>query len=124
MGSLIELIPGLPDGVVGIEAVGRVTDDDYEQVASPAVEDALSRHEKIRLVHVLGERFEGHSAAALWEDAKLGKHVRSFERIAVVTDLKSFGTMMKVQGWALPGTIRLFPSEKPAAALAWASEGL
>ena len=37
---MIELIDGLPDGVVGLEAVGEVTSDDYELVATPAVERA------------------------------------------------------------------------------------
>ena len=71
-GAVIELIEGLPDGVVGLEAVGEVTSDDYSSVAIPAVEDALSRHKKISLMHVLGERFTGYTAGGEWDDAKLG----------------------------------------------------
>ena len=85
----IEQIEGLPDAVVGLEAVGEVTSDDYERVANPAIERARAAHEKIRLVHVLDERLQGHTAGALWEDAKLGvTNLRSLERIAVVTDLE------------------------------------
>ena len=69
---MIELIEGLPDGVVGLEAVGEVTSDDYSSVAFPAVEDALSHHKKISLLHVLGERFTGYAAGGQWADAKLG----------------------------------------------------
>jgi hypothetical protein len=54
---VIELTKGLPDGVIGLEAVGEVTSDDYATVAVPAVEQALVTHEKIRLLHVLDERF-------------------------------------------------------------------
>ena len=76
---MIELIEGLPDGVVGLEAVGEVTSDDYSPVAFPAVEDALSRHKKISLLHVLGERFTGYEAGGGWADAKLGVlHALSF----------------------------------------------
>ena len=101
---MIELIEGLPDGVVGLEAVGEVTSDDYSSVAFPAVEDALSRHKKISLLHVLGERFTGYEAGGGWADAKLGVlHAFSFRRIAVVTDLDHIRKQVKRAGWAGPG---------------------
>jgi hypothetical protein len=86
--AVIELIEGLPDGVVGPEAIGEVTSDDYSSVAFPAIEAALARHKKISLLHVLGERFTGCEGGGGWADAKLGVlHAFSFKRIAVVTDL-------------------------------------
>ena len=92
---MIELMHGLPDGVVGIEAVGKITSDDYAAV-SPAIEEALAAHEKIRLIHVLGERFTGFTAGGMWEDGRFGlSHTFSFERIAVVTDLGSVRTLVK-----------------------------
>ena len=66
---MIELIEGLPDGVVGIEAVGEVSSADYDTVANPAVERALERHAKIRLLHVLGDRFTGYTAGGILRDA-------------------------------------------------------
>jgi SpoIIAA-like len=83
---MIELIQGLPEGVVGIEAVGKVTSDDYAAV-TPAIGVALASRDKIRLIHVLGARFSGYTAGGIWEDGKLAlSHPLSFERIAVVTD--------------------------------------
>ena len=106
---MIELIEGLPDGVVGLEAVGEVTSDDYSSVAFPAVEDALSRHKKISLLHVLGERFTGYAAGGEWDDAKLALlHPFSFRRIAVVTDLDHVRKLVKGAGWAVPGEMKLF----------------
>ena len=122
---MIELIEGLPDGVVGLEAVGKVTADDYERVARPAVEQALRSHDRIRLVHVLGERLDSHTAGAAWKDATLGiTHVRSFERIAVVTDLESIRVLVKTAGWSVPGEIRLFANDERSDAEVWAAEGL
>ena len=121
----IEQIEGLPDAVVGLEAVGEVTSDDYERVANPAIERARAAHEKIRLVHVLDERLEGHTAGALWEDAKLGvTNLRSLERIAVVTDLEQIRTLVKGAAWSLPGEMRLFSNAERAEAIDWACEGL
>ena len=122
---MIELIAGLPDGVVGIEAVGNVTSKDYDDVVAPVVERALASHQKIRLLHVLGDRFTGHSASALIEDARLGlSNVRSIERIAVVTDVGHFRAFVKGAGWTLPGDLKLFSNAERAEAEAWVSEGL
>ena len=121
---MIELIQGLPDGVVGIEAVGKVTSDDYTAV-TPAIDEALAAHEKIRLIHVLGERFTGFTAGGMWEDGRFGlSHTFSFERIAVVTDLDSVRTLVKAGGWAVPGAIRLFSNADKDEAVTWVSADL
>ena len=121
---MIELIEGLPDAVVGFEAVGEVTAEDYALVVSPAVDSALAAHEKIRLLHVLGERLEAHTSSALWDDAKLGVHARSYDRIAVVTDLQHFRALVRGAGWALPVEVRLFSIGQRSEAEAWVSEGI
>ena len=121
---MIELIEGLPDGVVGLDAVGEVTADDYTAVAIPAVEDALSRHKKISLMHVLGERFTGYTAGGEWDDAKLALlHPFSFRRIAIVTDLDHVRKLVKGAGWAIPGETKLFSNVQRAEAQAWVSAG-
>ena len=86
---MIELIEGLPDRVIGIEAVGNVAED-YTDIVARAVERALASHPKIRLLHVLGDRLVAHSASAVFEDAKLGlSNFRDIERIAVATDMST-----------------------------------
>ena len=122
---MIELIEGLPDGVIGIEAVGNVTREDYTDIVAPAVERALASHPKIRLLHVLGDRLVAHSASALLEDAKLGlSNFRNIERIAVVTDRQQFRVLLKGAGWTFPGDLKLFANAEHAEAEAWVSEGL
>jgi hypothetical protein len=119
---VIELIKGLPDGVVGLEAVGEVTSDDYSSVAIPAFEGALSRHRKISLMHILGERFTGYEAGGQWADAKiLLLHPFSFKRIAVVTDLDHVRKQVKDAGRLVPGEMKLFSNAERAEAEAWVS---
>jgi SpoIIAA-like len=121
---MIELMQSLPDRVIGIEAVGEVTSDDYA-VATPAIERALATREKIRLIHVLGERFTGFTAGGLWQDGKLGlSHATSFERIAVVTDLDTVRTLVRAGGWSVPGEMRLFSNAERDEAVAWVSADL
>ncbi|MGE5282848.1 MAG: STAS/SEC14 domain-containing protein [Chloroflexota bacterium] len=116
---MIETIPGLPDGVIGFEAVGEVSADDYKDVLIPAVEAAL-KGDRIRFLYVLGERFEGMSAGAMWEDTKVGfEHLRAWERMALVTDVEWIGHTVKAFGWTIPAQVRVFPVAERAAAEAW-----
>lgn len=122
---MIQLIEGLPDAVVGIEAVGKVESADYDTIAAPAVRRALERHPKIRLIHVLDDRFTGYTAGGAWQDAVLGlANARSFDRIAVVSDSESIRRLVTLGGWSLPGELQLFPNREREQAEAWASEGL
>ena len=117
---MIELMPDLPDQVVGIRAIGELEDDDYEDVLVPAIEDRLSRHDKIRLLYVLGPESEGYEADAMWEDAKLGvKTFTSYERIAVVTDSNAVRRAVKAFGWLMPGEVTTFPVAELDAATTW-----
>ena len=122
---MIELIEGLPDAVVGLEAVGEVEAADYEAIAAPAVKHALEGHPRIRLIHVLDERFTGYTPGGALQDAVLGlAHPRSFDRIAVVTDSQSIRRLVTLGGWSIPGELKLFPNRAREQAQAWASEGL
>ena len=42
---MIRLIRNMPPGTIGIEAVGKVTEDDYQNVLVPAVSEALERND-------------------------------------------------------------------------------
>lgn len=117
---MIEVLPGMPEGVVAVEAVGEVSSDDYKETLIPAVESALESNERIRLLYILGERFDGISAGAAWEDTKLGLgHVRGWERMALVTDVDWIAHAIKAVGWAIPGELRVFPTAEREAAEAW-----
>jgi hypothetical protein len=82
---MLTLIEDLPEGVVGVEASGKVTSEEYEQVLVPAVEAARSDGGRVRLLNLLGHGFSDYTAGAAWEDAKLGLgYLGSWERIAIV----------------------------------------
>lgn len=116
----VRLIQDLPDAVIGFEASGKVKDDDYEDVIIPALKACLERHEKCRLLYVLGPESQGFDAGAMWDDAKLGlSHLGSWKRIAFVSDDGAYGTMVKAFGFAMPGEVKVFPLGKLADAKAW-----
>jgi len=120
---MIELIPGLPDDVLGIEAKGEVTGEDYEQVVIPAVHRQLERGGKVRLLYVLGSEFDDFTAAAMWDDTKVGMgHPFSWERIAAVTDRDAYRRLFKAVGFLMPAKVKVFGLEELDAAKAWVAE--
>ena len=120
---MIRLIRGMPPGVLGLEAVDEVEDDDYQDVVVPAVEAAISAHGKVRLVYVLGPEFEEYEGDAVWEDLKLGlSHPAAFERTAIVTDARWAGPAVKAFSVLWPGQARAFPLAELEAVKRWAAE--
>lgn len=119
---MIEMIQGLPEGVIGARAVGSVTAEDYESILMPAVEGALSAHDKVRMLYVLGAEFEGYDSEAALDDTRMGlRHWADFERIAVVTDHSVLRTAIKGFGFLMPGEVRVFSVDELESARAWVS---
>jgi SpoIIAA-like len=117
---MLVLLTDLPPNVLGVEAIGKIEASDYRAVLEPAVEAALAAHDKVRLLFVLGEQYEGYSVEASWEDAKLGLgHWGSWERIALVTDHEWVAGTVKALAWMLPGKVRVFGNEDREAAAVW-----
>jgi hypothetical protein len=94
---------GMPSGVIGPEAVGRVTDQDYEDVLLPAVRTALERGD-VRLLFMLGREFDSYSAGAVWADTKLfAGHRTGWKKVAVVSDADWLENSVKAFSWLMPG---------------------
>jgi hypothetical protein len=118
---MFEVLEGLPDGVIGIEAVGEVEAKDYDTVLTPVVEKALAAG-GVRIVIVLGDRFTGYSAGAAWEDTKFGfEHLRGWKRTALVTDQGWASHMAGAFGWLVPGKFKHFSLAERDAAINWAA---
>lgn len=119
---MIRLLEGMPENVLGVEAVGKVTDEDYENVLAPAVRGKLESHGKLRLVYVLGDDFDGWTMGGMWQDAKLGaSETKAWESIAVVTDRHWLKHMVQAFGWMIPGDVRVFDLADLDAAKQWAA---
>ena len=123
---MLTLLSDLPEGVIGVEAQGEVTAEDYEQVLRPAVEAAMAAGDgRVRLLYVLGHEFPDYSAGAAWEDTKLGLgHLRSWERIAIVSDAEWLRRAIHGLGWIMPGEVRIFGLDKLDSARDWVSSPL
>jgi hypothetical protein len=120
---MIQMLDDLPDDVVGFEAIGEVTSDDFHTELIPVVNRAREHHEKIRAVCVIGDRFERFTTGAMWADATIGlEHPTMWERIALVTDLDWVVHLASGFGWAVPGELKVFPLSALSDARTWVAE--
>jgi hypothetical protein len=119
--AVLEAITGLPDGVIGFEAVGKVDADDYRDTLIPGLE---AQSGPLRLVYVLGDRFTGYTSGAAWQDTKLGlDHHGKWHRAAIVTDAEWVNHLASAFGWMVPGAFEVFPLSERDAAIAWVASG-
>lgn len=117
---MLEIIDGLPDGVLGVRAKGRISAADYKQVLIPAVETALKRDDKIRFYYELGTEFEGIDAGAVLEDLKVGlARLPHWERLAVVTDVGWLSQAVSAFAFLIHGQVKVFPVAEANEAKVW-----
>jgi hypothetical protein len=116
---MIRVIDDMPPGTVGLEAVGKVTADDYRDVLGPAVQEAVGRKD-LRLLYVLGKDFDAYEPGAAWADTKLWVgHLGSFKRIAIVSDADWIEHSLRTIGWLVPGDIEVFETDDVQDAKRW-----
>lgn len=120
---MIKLIHALPENVIGFELSGKVSGEDYEKVLMPAVEAATSGDRKVCMLYHVTSDFEKYELDAMWEDAKVGfRHLASWKKIAVVTDVDWIRRSVKLFAFALPGQVRVFEQSDLESAKSWLAE--
>ena len=117
---MITVMTGLPEGVLGFEAMGRLTAEDYTGVLEPALAAAGADGGSIRVLVEFGGEFEGMEPGAAWQDLRVGmREWSAWERIALVTDHAWMRDGLTMFAWAVPGEVRAFEVAERAAAIDW-----
>jgi hypothetical protein len=120
---MLKIINGLPFNIIGIEAEGKVTDSDYENVFIPAVNEKFETSNNVRLLYYLGTDFKGFSLKAVLIDAKVGmKKFSTWERVALVSDHQLTNSLVKIFGYLLPGNVKVFSNTGLDEAKKWITE--
>ncbi|MFZ0693501.1 MAG: STAS/SEC14 domain-containing protein [Alphaproteobacteria bacterium] len=115
---MFKLIEDMPPGVLAIEATGKVTHQDYENVLIPEAEAMMAKG-PIDMLYVIGKDFTGYELQALWDDSSFGvKHWREFKHVAVVGDQSWLHAAVAMFSPFFPCEVRLFNlSDLPVAKL-------
>lgn len=115
---MIERIDDLPDGVIGMRAVGMFSVADYVQTVEPEVDRVEAAHAQLRLLLHLGPAFEGFGEGA-WGDLTKELRATPFHRGAVVTDDATIRTGISLLRFTLHGHVRSFANDDFAKAASW-----
>ncbi|MBV9318691.1 MAG: STAS/SEC14 domain-containing protein [Mycobacterium sp.] len=121
---MIEVLPGMPEGVTGVRVSGRLRGDDLREF-KPAIE-ALLKTGDIRIVEVIASDYEGFGPGGLVEDLKLAfgivlPHHSAFKRIAIVSDKEWVAHTLHALAWMIPGDLAVFRLDEFERAKEWAA---
>lgn len=115
---MVEPIQQLPDGCIGLRAVGLFTVDDFVAHVEPRVDEITAAHERLRLLLHLGDEFTGFGDGAWGELTDGIRHIH-FHRGAVVTDDGALAGAINVLKWTLHGHVRTFRNDEFVHAVGW-----
>ena len=118
LAPVIEPIPDLPDGVIGMRAVGSFSVDDFTSVIEPELDRLEAANQDLRLLLHLGRQFTGFGEG---EWGALTGEIRHtpFHRGAVVTDDDMVRHSLRVLRWVLRGDVRTFRDREYDKAVVW-----
>lgn len=124
---MIELLPDMPGGVIGIRVSGRLRGDELREF-KPVIDEALQAGLQtggVRIVEVIESDYAGFGPGGLLEDVKLGlgtvlPHYSDFRRIAVVSDKEWVIHVLHALAWMVPGDLAVFGLDELERAKQWA----
>ncbi|MEM6462271.1 MAG: STAS/SEC14 domain-containing protein [Pseudomonadota bacterium] len=118
--AAIKMIDDLPADVIAYEVTGTLTSREYREVLTPLVEEKLKVHDKIKILVVLGDGFDGATASAMWDDMWLGLgHIMAFSKLAIVSDIDWVRHSTKFFGPLIPAQVLVFETARLDDAKAW-----
>jgi len=122
---MIETQGPQPGGVMEIRFTGTITGRDYDEVLIPALEAAIEKSDKLRLLCLFDADFEAFELEAAWDDAKIGlRHWNVFERVAVVADTPWIRQTIRAAGFMVNCPVQLFDVEQADDGRRWLRESL
>lgn len=117
---MLEMLSDVPEGVVAVKAIGKLTSEDYEKVLEPVIDEARRVGRRIRFLYQVGPEFEGFTPGAAWEDMKLGlRSLRTFAACAIVSDRDWIRDSARIAGFLLPCPVRVFSNDDRGRAIEW-----
>ncbi|MBU4567163.1 MAG: STAS/SEC14 domain-containing protein [Desulfarculus sp.] len=117
---MLELMPQSTEAAVAVQARGKLTDTDYQQVLIPRLREMIAKQGKARFMLVMGPEFRGWEAKGAWDDAAFGfKHRKDFAKLALVGAPKWVKWSMDVSQHLMSGEVKNFSPEQEDQAWEW-----
>jgi hypothetical protein len=123
-----ELMEESSGTLLGLKLSGKITDEDYKDVITPRLEEALKSGEPVRMLVYIDESYTGLEGGAMWDDARfglshLGDIVRGrFKKIALVGGRGWEMKAGEIFGHLIPGEIKAYDVAELDQAWSWVKE--
>ncbi|GEO10831.1 STAS/SEC14 domain-containing protein [Segetibacter aerophilus] len=117
---MLQIMKDVPTGVVGVRALGKVTEEDYKTSIVPALEKASKEFGEINFLMVLETDLGNFTPGAWMQDAKASlKHFAKWNKIAIVSDQKIVEKLAHVFTYISPAEAKGFPVSDIELAKGW-----
>ena len=111
---------GFPRDVIALRFSGLITSKDYADQLVPLIDAASKEHDKLKLLCMFDQYFDGYSAGALWDDTRFGfSHFGTFSKLALVTDIDWIAKSAKLFGSLMPTEVMVFDTADLQGATDW-----
>ncbi|WP_439522339.1 STAS/SEC14 domain-containing protein [Marivita sp.] len=112
-------------GMIEIRMMAPVSDSDYKERLMPAIDKAISRGDRLRMLAIVEAGFSDFTLGAMMQDARMGlKHWRGFDRVAVVTDNGALDKAIGAFSVFMPCPVATFKLSDVEDARRWLRESL
>ncbi|WP_413293812.1 STAS/SEC14 domain-containing protein [Bdellovibrio sp. HCB185ZH] len=120
---MVELLTDFPPYVVAYRASGKVDKDEYENVVIRRVNEVANKYDAINFIVKLETGMQNYSAAALVDYVLISfKHIRKWNRMAIVSDQAIVRMFYDLLSPLVPGKVVGFKLEDFETAKQWVSE--
>lgn len=117
---MLELLPEKEGNVLGLNAQGTITLDDFRQILAPRLEAMIKDWGKARLLLLLEEDFHGFDLEAFkGDEAFWSKHRENLQKIAVVGGSFMVNLQIRLGATLLGGEVQAFAREELEEAWDW-----
>ncbi len=115
---MFKILEFTKDNLIAFQVEGKVKKSDYDKL-KPLLNNTKREQEKQKL-YIEIKDLEGIEPAALWEDFKLFfKHIRNFDKIAIVASGEVSKTLSKLTKPFISGEVRYFDYSEAITARNW-----
>lgn len=116
----ITQMEGFPRDVIALRLSGVITASDYSDTLGPLIDTAAGEHDKLKMLCLLDQYFDGISAGAVLDDMRFGfSHLTTFSKIAYVTDIEWITKSVSLFGSLMPTEVMVFAVDDLDDAKAW-----
>ncbi|WPQ61629.1 STAS/SEC14 domain-containing protein [Chitinophaga sancti] len=121
---MIEILPAMPNNMVGFKATGEVTQDNFLNIVDPVVRELVSRTGELNYLMIIETPLKNWTMGAWLQDALLGiMEISKWNRVAIVSGSDLLNKFTDVFGMFVPGTFKGFGAEQFSEAVHWVSTG-